>query len=162
MSDFKSVKQLCEENSNLDLHIRKLDKTITELEHKNKELENSLIELKKYYESLDKFATTVYAPNKPTYKELEDKLALAENSKQTAIDDVYETEIIPLKNEVKDKNIQLDLSYSKIKQLQKIIKNLNTRIDFAVGYISATQPHTDKSPSEVKKWLFEGGFKENL
>ena len=29
-------------------------------------------------------------------------------------------------------------------------------IDFAVGYISATQPHTDKYPMEVKKWFFKG------
>jgi peptidoglycan hydrolase CwlO-like protein len=45
---------------------------------------------------------------------------------------------------------------SRIKQLEEIIQNLNTRIDFAVGYISATQPHTDKHPMEVKRWLFEG------
>ena len=30
---------------------------------------------------------------------------------------------------------------------------------FAIGYISATQPRTDKHPMEVKKWLYEGVFK---
>lgn len=163
MSDFKSVKQLCEEHSNLDLHIHKLDKTITELERKNKELENSVIEARKYYKELDKFVSTVYAPNKSAYRELEQKLALAENSKQTAIDDLLETKVIPLNQQIIDLKQQLTTSYdvnqgqkNRIRDLEIVRDNLNRIIDFAVGYISATQPHTDKHPMEIKRWLFKG------
>lgn len=176
MSDFKSIKQLCEENPNLNNHVLSLADEIDKLEKENQdlvkrhiELENSLIELRKYHKEFEQFAATVYDPNKSTYKELEDRLALAETRKELAIDDLYETQIIPLKNQVKEKDNLLNIANnksqcqdSKIKQLQQIIKNLETTIDFAVGYISATQqPHTNKSPMQVKRWLFEG-LKENL
>ena len=137
------------------------------LKQQNIELRNSLTELKEYYQSLDKFAATVYDPKKATYKELEQKLALAENSKQTEIDELYETKIGPLPNKVKDQHIQLESQYKRETKLQQEIKNLKdtihdaeTVINFAVGYISATQPHTDKHPMEVKKWLYEGVFRE--
>lgn len=45
---------------------------------------------------------------------------------------------------------------NRIKDLEIVRDNLNRMIDFAVGYISATQPHTDKHPMEVKQWLFKG------
>lgn len=163
MSDYKSVEQLCYENPNLNNHILSLSDVITELEHKNKELENSVIEARKYYKELDKFASTVYAPNKSSYKELEEKLALAENSKQTAIDDLYETKVIPLNQQIIDLKQQLTTSYdvnqgqkNRIRDLEIVRDNLNRMIDFAVGYISATQPHTDKHPMEIKQWLFKG------
>lgn len=132
------------------------------LEMNNLDLRRIITNLYNQLDEQNKYTARVYAPNK-SYKELEDKLALAENSKQTAIDDLYETQIIPLKNQVKEKDNLLDIANhkiqckdSRIKQLEQIIKNLNIRIDFAVGYISATQPHTDKHPMEVKRWLFEG------
>lgn len=175
MSDFKSIKQLCEENPNLDRHILSLAGEIDGLERKNKELVNSLAEIKKYYQEFDKFTTTVYTPNKSTYKELEEKVKNFENEKEKAIQDLWHNEIIPLQNEVKEKNNLLDITNRRVEQLEQSSlhltkdvfderrenKLLNTVINFAVGYISATQPHTDKHPIEVKRWLFEG-FKENL
>lgn len=156
--------QLMKENYRLQTLLKKSENDNIELLRAKAKLENELYENKKW-------TATVYEPNKPTYKELEDKLALAANSKQTAIDDLYETQIIPLKNQVKEKDNLLDVANhkiqckdSRIKQIEQIIKDLNTRIDFAVGYISATQPHTDKHPMEVKRWLFEGleGLNENI
>lgn len=174
MSDFKSVKQLCEEHSNLDIHIHKLDKTITDLEKENQslvkrhiELENSLIELRKYHKEFEQFAATVYDPKKSTYKELETKVAQAEALRKKDIDELWETRITPLQNKVKDQHIQLESQYKRETKLQQEIKNLKdtihdaeTVINFAVGYISATQPHTDKHPMEVKKWLYNGIFKD--
>ena len=163
MSDYKSVEQLCYENPNLNNHILSLADKMDELERKNKVLENTLIEIKAYYKEFDKFAATVYDPKKSTYKELETKLAQAENSKQTAIDDLLETKVIPLNQQIVDLKQQLTTSYdvnqsqkNRIKDLEIVRDNLNRMIDFAVGYISATQPHTDKHPMEVKQWLFKG------
>lgn len=133
------------------------------LKQENTQLKNSLDEIKKYYQSIDKFVTTVYDPNKPTYKELETKLALAENSKQAEIDELYETKIIPLQNQLKDRTIQLDSAYQKevshrqrIESLEKTIENLGMLINYAVGYISSCEQFRDKHPNEVKNWLFEG------
>jgi hypothetical protein len=184
MSDFKSVKQLCEENPNLNNHVLSLADEIDKLEKENQdlvkrhiELENSLIELRKYHKEFQQFAATVYDPNKSTYKELEEKVKNFENEKEKAIQDLWHNEIIPLQNEVKEKDNLLDIinrknqcQDSKVKQLEQSSLNLtkdvfderrenkllNTVINFAVGYISATQPHTDKHPMEVKRWLFEG------
>lgn len=133
------------------------------LKQENTQLKNSLDEIKKYYQSLDKFATTVYDPNKLTYKELENKLALAENSKQAEIDELYETKIGPLQNKVKDQQIQLESAYKKdirnmeeIGHLKKIIDRLNTIVNYAAGYISSCEQFRDKHPNDVKNWLFEG------
>lgn len=161
MSDYKTIEQLCKENPNLNNHILSLANEIDVLERKNKDLEDSLIELKKYYQEYDKFAATVYDPNKSTYKELEEKVKNFENEKEKAIQDLWHNEIIPLQNEVKQLE-QSSLHLTKdVFDERRENKLLNTVINFAVGYISATQPHTDKHPMEVKKWLFEG-FKENL
>lgn len=133
------------------------------LKQQNTELRNSLAELKKYYQSLDKFASTVYDPNKSTYKELEEKLALAENSKQTEIDELYETKIGPLQNKVKDQHIQLESQYKRetklqqqIKELETLVKDQQTIINYAGGYISASEQFRDKHPTDVIKWLFKG------
>lgn len=47
MSDYKSVKQLCEENPNLDNHILSLTDIIAKLEVNNIDLTNKLISLEK-------------------------------------------------------------------------------------------------------------------
>lgn len=163
MSDFKSIKQLCEENPNLDKHIISLADEIDELERKNKVLENTLIEIKAYYKEFDKFAATVYDPKKSTYKELETKLAQAEELRQKDIDELFTTRITPLNKQIIELKQQLTSAYdvnqsqkNRIKDLEIVRDNLNRMIDFAVGYITATQPHTDKSPMEVKKWFFKG------
>ena len=144
MSDFKniSVQELCKEYPYLDVYIHRLQEKI------------------KHYEE---GTSTVYSPNKPSYKELVEKLSKSDDLRKKDIDELWETRIVPLQNQVKEKDNLLDVANhksqcqdSRIKQLQQIIKNLETRIDFAVGYISATQPHTDKHPMEVKRWLFEG------
>lgn len=128
------------------------------LKQQNIELRNSLTELKEYYQSLDKFAATVYDPKKATYKELETKLALAENSKQTEIDELYETKIGPLQNQLKEKDDLLDIANhknqykdSRIKQLEEIIKDQQTIMNYAAGYISASEQFRDKHLASISQ-----------
>ena len=144
MGDFqiKSVKELRIEYSHLDAYIHKLEQKI------------------KHYEE---GTFNVYSPNKSTYKELEDKLALAENSKQAEIDELYETKIGPLQNEIKDKKIQLESAYKQdIRNMEEIghlknhIENLKMTINYAAGYISSCEQFRDKYPNYVKDWLFQG------
>lgn len=170
MSGYKSIDTLRKEYEHLDNHIHSLSDVIIKLENdkidltkRNIELENSLIELRKYHKEFEQFAATVYDPNKSTYKELEDKLALAENSKQTEIDELYETKIGPLQNQLKEKDDLLDIANhknqckdSRIKQLEEIIKDQQTIINYAAGYISSCEQFRDKHPTDVQKWLFEG------
>jgi chromosome segregation ATPase len=141
MSDSKSVTELCAEYSNLNEYIHQLEQRIKDYEQ---------------------HTASIYSPNKKTYKELEDKLAQAETKRQKDIDELFETRINPLYDQIKEKTTQLDIAENKIKckegrikQLEECIRNLNMRIDFAVGYISATQPHTNKHPTEVREWLFK-------
>ena len=170
------------EKNNLDLRL-----TITDLRNKQEEyekllkqyeilrrenqdlvkrhldLEDSNAELRKYHKEVEGYAARVYDPNKSTYKELEDKLALAKNSKQAEIDELYETTIAPLQNEVKDKKIQLESAYKQdIRNMEEIghlknhIENLKMTINYAAGYISSCEQFRDKYPNYVKDWLFQG------
>lgn len=163
MSDFKSINdyhllthdQLMRENE-------RQRNLIAKLEANNIDLTNKVIRLEKEKIQFESCTARVYAPNK-SYKELEDKLALAENSKQAEIDELYETKIAPLQNEIKDKKIQLESAYKQdirnmeeIGHLKKIIDRLNTIINYAVGYISSCEQFRDKHPNNVKNWLFEG------
>lgn len=141
MSDSKSIVKLREEYPYLDLYIHNLE-----------------AELKDYTQ----FSVRTSPPTK-SYKELEEKLALAENSKQTAIDELYETKIGPLQNKVKDQHIQLESQYKRetklqqqIKELDTLVKDQQTIINYAAGYISACEQFRDKHPTDVVKWLFEG------
>lgn len=161
--DTLTVQELREKYSLLDIYIDKLERENQNLVKRHIELENSLIELRKYHKEFEQFASTVYDPKKSTYKELETKLAQAEELRKKDIDELWETRITPLQNKVKDQHIQLESQYKRETKLQEEIKNLKDTIhdaemviNFAVGYISATQPHTDKNPMEVKKWLYEG------
>ena len=159
----KTVQVLREEYYFLDVYISKLERENQDLVKRHIELENSLSELRKYHKDFEQCTATVYGPNKPTYKELENKLGLAENSKQAEIDELYETKIGPLQNQLKDRTIQLDSAYQKevslrerIEYLEKTIKNLNMIINYAIGYISSSEQFRDKYPNDVKNWLFEG------
>lgn len=170
MSDFKSVRQLCEENPNLNNHVLSLADEIDKLEKENQdlvkrhiELENSLIELRKYHKEFEQFAATVYDPKKSTYKELETKVAQAEALRKKDIDELWETRITPLQNKVKDQHIQLESQYKRetklqqqIKELDTLVKDQQTIINYAAGYISACEQFRDKHPTDVIKWLFEG------
>ena len=143
------------------------------LKQQNIELRNSLTELKEYYQSLDKFAATVYDPNKSTYKELEAKVAQAEELRKKDIDELWETRITPLQNKVKDQHIQLESVYKRetrlteeISHLKKVIDRLDTIVNYAAGYISACEQFRDKHPNYVKDWLFSGisgiaGYKDD-
>lgn len=170
MSDYKSMNdyhllthdQLMRENERQRDLIAKLETDKIDLAKRHIELEDSLIELRKYHKEVEGYAARVYDPNKSTYKELEDKLALAENSKQAEIDELYKTKIMPLQNEVKDRKIQLESAYKaneslkdRIKSLEMYAARLKTTIDYAIGYISATAYMRDKHPDEVKRWLFK-------
>lgn len=166
MSDYKTIEQLCKENPNINDQILSMSGYISQLEKKVTDLEILISHLRNQIDENNKWTATVYAPNKSTYQELELKLKKFESDKQKEIDELWETKIKPLQDQIVEKNNDVCVAKHKnqckdgrIKQLEEIIKNLNTRIDFAVGYISATQPHTDKHPMEVKKWLFDG-FKE--
>ena len=98
---------------------------------------------------------TVYSHNQPTYTDLELKLKNFENNKQKDIDELFETRIIPLNKEVQELRADNYNLKSKNRNSDNHIMMLNRLIDFAVGYISATQPHTDKHPMEIKQWLFK-------
>lgn len=184
MSDYKSINdyhllthdQLMRENerqrnliaklevNNIDLtnKIIKLENEKTDLVKRHIELENSLIELRKYHKEFEQFAATVYDPKKSTYKELETKLAQAEELRKKDIDELWETRITPLQNKVKDQHIQLESVYKRetklqqqIKELETLVENQQTIINYAAGYISACEQFRDKHPNDVVKWLLK-------
>ena len=112
----------------------------------------SIAELRKEYSNINNYT-----------KDLELKLKNFETNKQKDIDDLLETKVIPLNKKVMELTQELSTSVdinlgqkNRIKDLEIVRDNLNRMIDFAVGYISATPPHTDKHPMEVRKWLFKG------
>jgi hypothetical protein len=171
MSDYKSMNdyhllthdQLMRENERQRDLIAKLETDKIDLTKRHIELEDSLIELRKYHKEVEGYAARVYDPNKSTYKELEDKLALAENSKQAEIDELYETKIAPLQNQVKDREIKMESMYKQqvsymeeIGSLKNKIEKLGMLINYAVGYISSCEQFRDKYPNDIKNWLFEG------
>ena len=137
------------------LFLQELRKQYSVLDSYLSALENKI----KHYE---KGTATVYSHNQPTYTDLELKVKNFETDKQKDIDELLETKIIPLNKEVQELRADNYNLKSKNRNSENHIMMLNRLIDFAVGYISATQPHTDKHPMEVKKWLFEGfeGLKE--
>ena len=130
-----------------------------ELIQKNKELRQIITELRLYQDELQKFTHTVYAPGK-SYKELEQKIEKFEETKKKEIDELWNNTIVPLQNQVKDKNIQLDTAYNidrsnkeRIKELEGVITNQNTMIHMAAGYISSTPQFRNQHPMNVLKWL---------
>ena len=145
ISQHKSIGKLREEYSHLDIYINDLEQRLKDYE---------------------KFSVRTCPPTK-SYKELEEKVAKADELRQKDIDELWETRITPLQNKLKDQHTQIEALYKRenqhikeIKDLKDTIHDAETVINFAVGYISATQPHTDKHPMEVKKWLYEGIFKD--
>jgi hypothetical protein len=140
---------------------------IRELRTQYSVLDSYLSSLEDKIKHYEEGTAIVYAPNQSTYKDLELKLKNFETNKQKDIDELFETRITPLNKKVMQLTQELSTSVdinqvqkNRIKHLEIIRDNLNRIIDFAVGYISATQPHTDKHPMEVKRWLFKG-LKEN-
>ena len=136
---------------------------IRELRTQYSVLDSYLISLEDKIKHYEEGTATVYTPNQSSYKDLELKLKNFETNKQKDIDDLLETKVMPLNKKVmeltQDLSTSVDINQglrNRIKDLEIVRDNLNRVIDFAVGYISATQPHTDKHPMEVKKWLFEG------
>lgn len=135
--------------------------TYDQLMQENFRLTQIIDDLKKEKEEFDKCTARVNPPNK-NYKELESKLAQAEQLRQKDIDELWETRITPLQNEVKDKKIQLESAYKssesqkdRIKALEMAVAVLKSKIDYAIGYISATPYMRDKHPDEIKRWLFK-------
>jgi len=98
----------------------------------------------------------VYSPNQKSYQELEKQLENFNETKKIEFESL-QSEIAYLKK----KNIKHDWDQEKIRDLEKIIRNQETVINFAVGYISATQNvHSGKtSPEDIKKWLYHGVIK---
>lgn len=164
MSDYNdslTVQELCEKYSLLNAYITKLEKENQNLVKRHIELENSLIELRKYHKEFEQFAATVYDPKKSTYKELEAKVAQAEELRKKDIDELWETRITPLQNQVKDREIKMESMYKQqvsyteeISHLKKVIDRLDTIVNYAAGYISACEQFRDKHPHYVKDWLF--------
>ena len=135
--------------------------THDQLMQENFRLTQIIDDLKKGKEEFDKCTARVNPPNK-NYKELESKLAQAEQLRQKDIDELWETRITPLQNEVKDKKIQLESAYKsseyqkdRIEALEMTVAALKSKIDYAIGYISATPYMRDKHPDQVKRWLFK-------
>jgi hypothetical protein len=133
-----------------------------ELVQINEELRYKIADLKnfkKQQEAYNKCTARVYAPDK-SYKDLEQKLDNFEKEKKKEIDELWNSTIIPLQNQVKDKNIQLDTAYNidrsnkeRIKELEGVISNQNTMIHMAAGYISSTPQFRNQHPMNVLKWL---------
>lgn len=101
-----------------------------------------------------------YEQLKLKYIDLTKKLEQVEQEKNKEIDKLWNETIIPLQNQVKDKNIQLDTAYNidrsnkeRIKDLEKVIDNLNMTIQFAAGYISSTPQFSNQHPMNVLYWL---------
>jgi DNA repair exonuclease SbcCD ATPase subunit len=151
-----------------------------ELVQINDELRQIISNLKKEKEEHSKWTSTVYDPNrmmdqktlieqKVKYavseknreiKTLEERLANFKEDTKKEIDQLWNDTIVPLQNQVKDKNIQLDTAYNidrsnkeRIKDLEKVIDNLNMNIQFAAGYISSTPQFKNQHPMNVLKWL---------
>jgi chromosome segregation ATPase len=149
--------------------------TYDELFQINDELRHIIANLKKEKEEFEKCTARVYAPDK-SYKDLEkkldelttnnaslvgikahleNKLAALEHSNEL-LDDM----ITPLKDEIKDKKIQLESAYKasesqkdRIKELENVITNQNATIHMAAGYISSTPQFKNQHPMNVLKWL---------
>lgn len=142
MSDSKSINQLRKEYPHLDVHISRLEQKI---------------------EHYEEGAASVYSPNKPSYKELVERLSKSDDLRKKDIDELWETRITPLQNKVKDQHIQLESVYKRetrlteeISHLKKVIDRLDTIVNYAAGYISACEQFRDKHPNYVKDWLFSG------
>lgn len=162
MRDYKKeIDELMKENERLQILLKKSENDNIELLRAKAKLENELYENKKW-------TATVYEPHKCTYQQLELKLKKFESDKQKDIDELWETRIAPLQNEVKDKKIQLESAYKvnerqkeQIKYLEIAAEKLGMLINYAVGYISSCEQFRDKNPDYVKNWLFEG-LNENI
>jgi hypothetical protein len=133
-----------------------------ELIAKNKELRQIISELRIYQDNMEKFTHTVYAPGK-SYKELEEKLAKAEEQRKKDIDELWTTRIIPLQKKTEEQDIKLnntfksDLNnFQRIKDLERVIEKQNVVIYMAAGYISSTPQFSNTHPIDVKKWLTGG------
>jgi hypothetical protein len=154
--------------------------TYDQLLAENMRLSAIIINLKEEKEEYNKCTSTVYDPNrmmdqktlieqKVKYavseknreiQKLEKRLANFKEDTKKEIDQLWNDTIVPLQNQVKDKNIQLDTAYNidrsnkeRIKDLEKVIDNLNMTIQFAAGYISSTPQFKDHHPMNVLKWL---------
>lgn len=123
-----------------------------ELIQKNKELRQTISELRLYQEELTKFTHTVYAPNKKTYKELEEKLANFESEKQKEINRLVDTMVQANKEIQKCQTDCYNLKSRNI-NLEEVIKKQDTTITLAAGYISSTPQFSNDHPINVKKWL---------
>ncbi len=133
-----------------------------ELIQKIKELRHIISIKNKEQEEYEKCVARVNPPTK-TYKELEEKLANAEEQRKKDIDELWTTRIIPLQKKVVEQDIKLsdvfksDLnSFQRIKDLERTIEKQNAIISMAAGYISSTPQFSNTHPIDVKKWLMGG------
>jgi hypothetical protein len=133
-----------------------------ELVKKNKELRQIISDLRYKQDEYEKCTHTVYAPGK-SYKELEEKLANAEEQRKKDIDELWTTRIIPLQKKTEEQDIKLDNAFKsdlnnfqRIKDLERTIEKQNVILDLAAGYISASERFSSTHPMGVKKWLMRG------
>jgi len=142
-----------------DFELEKLYKESKDASSLITNLQLRIDNLKEQQKVFAECTSSIYTPNKNTYNELEKKLEEFEANKRIEID--------KLQNIIKQKEENLNIIFSKvdytrdtIKNLEKTIKEQDTVINFAVGYISATQNSTnDKtSPKDIKTWLSSGGL----
>jgi hypothetical protein len=133
-----------------------------ELIKENKALRQIISDLRSEQDEYEKCVARVNPPTK-TYKELEEKLANAEEQRKKDIDELWTTRIIPLQKKVEEQDIKLsnafksDLnSFQRIKDLERTIEKQNAIISMAAGYISSTPQFSNTHPINVKKWLIGG------
>jgi predicted nuclease with TOPRIM domain len=130
-----------------------------ELIEKNKELRQIISDLRSEQDEYEKCVARINPPTK-TYKELEEKLANAEEQRKKDIDELWTTRIIPLQKKVEEQDIKLsdvfksDLhSFQRIKELERTIEKQNAIITMAAGYICASKRFSSSNPMDVMKWL---------
>jgi len=126
-----------------------------ELIQKNKELRQTISELRLYQEELTKFTHTVYAPNKKTYKELEEQLVVLEEEKKTVTDRSIAS-MSQMNKEIEEYKADIYNLKSRNRELENIIKKQDTIIALAAGYISSTSQFSNDHPINVRKWLMGG------
>jgi chromosome segregation ATPase len=128
--------------------------TYDELIQINDELRYTIDNLKKQLGEYEKCTARVYAPNK-SYKELEEKISILEQEKNTEINRLIDTMAQANKEIQSLRQTNYNLKSTNI-NLEQTIEQQNVIITLAAGYISSTPQFSNTHPINVKKWLTGG------
>jgi chromosome segregation ATPase len=128
--------------------------TYDELVQINDELRYTIDNLKKQLTEYEKCTARVYAPNK-SYKELEEKISILEQEKNTEINRLIDTMAQANKEIQSLSQTNYNLKSTNI-NLEQTIEQQSVVITLAAGYISSTPQFSNTHPIDVKKWLTGG------